>query len=160
MSTGIVYFSKSNNTKTGAEYLSEKLGASITRLIDKKNLDAGAAIKHELSDLEGDPWDAIKDCDRVIVMSPIWAFSGVPAMDTFLQKADFTGKEIIIVTFSAFGKGFIAKRVHHIYTSKIEKAGGSVIGKWALKGTRPDQYAGDAVLHKRVDQILPEIMAL
>lgn len=160
MSTRIVYFSGTNNTKTGAEYLSEKLGASITRLIDKKNLEVEAIMKHELSDLEGNPWNEINDCDRVIVMSPIWAFSGVPAMNAFLQKADFTGKEIIIVTFSAFGKGFIAKRVHHIYTSKIEKAGGRVIGKWALKGAGLNQYAGDAVLHKRVDQILPEIMAL
>ena len=160
MSTRIVYFSKSNNTKTGAEYLSEKLGAPITRLIDNKNLEAGAVTKHEHSDLEGDPWIEIKECNRLIVMSPIWAFNGVPAMTAFLQSADLTGKEIAIITFSALGKGFIAKRVHRIYTSKIEKAGGSVIGKWALKGAKPNQYAGDSVLHKRVDQILSEILAL
>ncbi|NSW52736.1 MAG: hypothetical protein HPY85_09550 [Anaerolineae bacterium] len=157
MKTQIVYFSLQGHTKLVAEFLAEKLSASLTRLVDRKNLDGNAIAQHEYCDLADDPWQVIPGSDRLIVLAPVWGFSIIPAMYTFLEKADLAGKEVVIGVTSAFGK-LSARPVLKRYTEIVINAGGKVAGTFNVKSniqSTPDPQK----MHARTAAVLPKIQA-
>lgn len=156
--TAIFYYSLTGNTKFAAEMLAEKLGAEVVRLEDQKNLDGNAVAKHEYSNLADDPWSKLAGHDKVILMTPVWGFGVVPAMYTFIEKGDLTGKSVIVGCTSFFGR-FSAKPPIKQYKVMVEKAGGSVLGDFYVKGGTEKSY-NEEKLTARVEKALPAIKSM
>lgn len=162
MSAVVVYFSKSNNTRTGAEFLAEKISADMIELTEKKDrkgfygfIKSGfQAVTKKSSDLTGDPWDLISGFPEIYLMTPIWAGNGTPAMNRFINKADFSGKKVVLITFQADIKKESSAKVHNYYKSKIEERGGNSFEAIALHSTLPGKYAGKEYIHTQLEQAL------
>jgi flavodoxin len=153
--TAIVYFSLTGNTKFAAEKLADKLNATLIALVDRKNLDGNAVQRHEFSELADDPWGKLAGHDRVILMAPVWGFGVVPAMYTFIEKVDLSGKSVIIGCTSFFGK-FSAKPAIKRYRAMVAEAGGTVWGDFYVKGGTEKSY-NEAKLAADVEKVLPAI---
>ena len=153
--TIVFYYSLTGNTKFAAEMLAEKLGAEAVRLTDQKNLDGNAVAKHEYSELADDPWGKLDGHDKVILMAPVWGFGVVPAMYTFIEKANLSGKSVIIGATSFFGK-FSSKPAIKQYKAMVTKVGGTVAGDFYVKGGTEKSY-NEAKLAAGVEKVLPKI---
>lgn len=91
----IVYYTRTNTTDKVAQKLAEKLNADVEKLVDETNRDwvigylkAGrdASIKKltVINDLKYDP----SKYDIVILWTPVWAFTIVPAIRTYVHNND------------------------------------------------------------------------
>ena len=155
--TAIVYYSESNNTKAAAEYLAEKTGLSLIHLMGEKRTNPLQGMLHGSAALVGDPWKEIENFNQVILMSPIYAFNGVPAVREFLSKADLTGKELLLITNGAAPQGKISSKVHRQYSKMIEKTDGKVTLTLHTIGGNPSSFAGEEHIHGQVDKILSQV---
>ena len=161
MSAVVVYYSRSNNTRTGAEYLAEKLNGEVIELVETKGrkgltgfLKSGfQAVTGKTSALEGEPWKRFEAFDKVYLMTPIWGSNGTPAMNKFVQEADFGGKEVTVITFQADAKGEGSEKVHGHYKDKVEGKGGKFLEGIALHSTMPGKFAGLEHIKAQVDKI-------
>ncbi|GAB6109812.1 flavodoxin family protein [Fusibacter bizertensis] len=149
----IIFYSKDNNTRTGAKLVAEKIEARIVELIEVKKGNFIQALVKKGSKLQGNPWSEIKDAEAVFLMFPIWASNGVPAMNAFLDRADFHDKIVTIITFQQFEDLRNSDKVHAYVQKKVEEKGGKVICKKALVGGKMNHYAGEAALKMEVDKI-------
>lgn len=102
----VAYFSKTNNTKTVAEYIHANVGGDIFQVTPKKpypadyrettrtarvELDGNA--RPELADTIAP--ETMKDYDVVFIGYPNWWGTLPMAMFTFLEQFDLTGKTVV-----------------------------------------------------------------
>lgn len=155
MKTVIVYYSQSNNTRSAAELLKEKVQASCVELKEVRRGNGLQAFFHAQTKLLEDPWAEAKDADRLYLMLPIWAGRSVPAMNAFLRdpKATFQNKEVIIITFQASKKLKHSARVHDYVGSYVVKGGGIVKETYALVGGTMNVFIGDELIRKRMEEV-------
>lgn len=153
MEMAIVYFSRDNNTRTGARILGEKIGAKVIELTEIKKGNFIKALFKMESKLKGNPWKEIKSSKRIYLMSPIWASNGVPAMNTFINNSDFSDKEIIIITFQQFKDLRGSKKVHEYMSNQVEKINGKVIGCYALLGASIGKCFSESEIKTQIDKI-------
>ena len=140
--TAVVFFSRGGNTKLGAEILSERLNAKLIELKELRPGNALMALFRMKSRLDSDPWKEITDVRRVYLMSPVWAGSTVPAMNAFAEGADFTDKDVYIITFqNAPDENLVYREQQHL-AGVITKNHGSVRQCYALLGAKRGQFAG------------------
>jgi flavodoxin len=100
MRTLVAYYSRTGNTQFAAENVAEHLGAETCEVVDKKNrkgrlsfLTCGyAAIRKKLTEIEVSK--SIDDYDFIIIGSPVWGGRITPAIRTFIEKNDFSGKKV------------------------------------------------------------------
>jgi hypothetical protein len=165
MSLGVVFYSRSNNTRTGAEYLAGKLGAEIIELTEAKGRKGLAgfirsgyqAVSGKTSELMGDPWEKTEKHSDLYLMTPIWGGKTTPAMNTFLQNAVFEGKKVTVITFQADEKGAGTKVVYDSIRQIVESGGGTFLGGYAMHSAAPGRYAGKEYLEKQIeDQYLSQ----
>lgn len=166
MSTAIVYYSLSNNTRTVAEILAERTGGALIRL--EENTSRGGffgflksgfqAATRRMSRLSGEPWEAVRPFDTLYLLTPIWASNGTPAMNAFLSKADLEGKTATIITLQADPDKDGSDKVHDHIRSIVEKKGAAVASAYALHSASPGQFAGKEYLAAQVDNLLPNDM--
>ena len=108
----IVYYSLSGNTKKAAEYLAEKTGSDLMRLVCKKDVSENSgtrfliggmkALKNDRPELMS--YDKnIGDYDEIIIGTPIWAGVNAPAVNTFLAEDGIKEKVTGVFTFSGGG---------------------------------------------------------
>lgn len=162
MSTGIVYYSRSNNTRTGAEYLAGSLDGELVELVETKGrkglpgfLKSGfQAVTRKTSELHGEPWERIQGFTKIYLLTPIWGSNGTPAMNKFVQEADFSGKEVTVVTFQADVKKEGSEKVHENYKDGIESRGGTFLEGIALHSALPGKFAGKEYITTQIDSIL------
>lgn len=154
MSIAIVYYSKDNNTRTGAKLLQEKVGGEIIELIEKRKGNFLQALFKMGSRLKGKPWEAIEKADLIYLMSPIWASNGVPAMNAFLKKADLNNKKCIIITFQQFEDLKNSSKVHEHYENLVRKRGGKSIDDFAFRGAKMGHFAGEEAIRKSMASLL------
>lgn len=162
MAVGIVYYSRSNNTRTAALHLAETKGAEIIELVElngRKGLfglikNMLSASKGQMPKLQGDPWKAIELLDTVYLMAPIWGGQMAPPMVSFMQNADFKGKEAVVVTFQADRKGEGSSKVHDKIKQQVLERGGNFIQGYALHGAFPGKYAGKDYLEGQIEKII------
>jgi hypothetical protein len=162
MSIGVVYYSRSNNTRVGAKFLAEELNGELIELAEKKErkgvtgfLKSGfQAVAGKKSELQGEPWKRIAGFSRIYLMTPIWGSNGTPAMNKFAQEADFNGKEVTVITFQADAKGEGSAKVHSAYRERIEGKGGKFLEGIALHSTFPGKFAGEEHLKTQVKRVL------
>lgn len=149
----IVFYSKDNNTRTAAKLVAEKIEAPIVELIETKKGNFIQALRKKGSSLQGNPWDEIKDAESVYLMFPIWASNGVPAMNAFLEHADFQGKTVSIITLQQFEDLRNSDKVHAYVQKCVEEKGGKVVYKKALLGGKMNHYAGEPALKSEIDKL-------
>jgi flavorubredoxin len=75
----------------------------------------------------------LKDYSKVFVGSPVWAGNSVPAINTFISNADFSGKEVIV--FTTMGGNNPGKSISKM-SSKISSRGGMIVGSFAIQTGR------------------------
>lgn len=165
MEKGIVYYSRSNNTRIGAEYLGEKIKAEPIELVEKKGrkgllgfLKSGyQAVTGKSSRLQGDPWTPIKSLPELYFITPIWGSHSTPAMNAFLERADLQGKTVTLITFQADVKGSGSEQVHQHIKNQVEKRGGTFLQGIALHSAAPGKFAGKEHIEKQIEKALKEL---
>lgn len=137
MKTLIVYYSLTDRTQVVAETLAAEFNADIRRVEDAQKpsvswwfyISAGfAAMRGKEAEIK--PIDAgFQGYSRVIVGSPVWGGSPASPINTFISRADFTGKEVIL--FMTMG-GDDASGALRKMGERIKKKGGTIAGSFAL----------------------------
>ena len=159
---GIVYYSKNGNSRIVAELLKEKYDGKIIELEEKHKrtglfgfLKSGLqAVRKSKSELLGEPWNEISDFDTIYLCTPIWAGSLTPAMNTFIDKADLKGKDIIIVTVMADPKLKGVETPQQYLSGLAAQKGGNVIKCIALNGSSPFKPAEKTHIKRQFDTCL------
>ena len=107
----VVYYTRTGNTKFAAETIAAEIGADIEEVIDLKKRqgrlaflpagrDAMQGKETEIAPTNRTP----TDYDLIIVAQPVWAGSPTPAIRTYLNKNDLSGKKVALF-FSDVGLG-------------------------------------------------------
>lgn len=149
----IVFFSKDGNTKTGARIISERLNGNRIELKEVKKGNAIQALFKKGSQLFGNPWNEIIEAEVVYLMLPIWASNGVPAMNTFLEKADFKGKKVTIITFQQYSDLRNSDKVHKHISEIVTKKGGIIQKCHAMVGAKMGTFSGEDNIMKQINKI-------
>ena len=101
MKSLVIYYSRSGNTKFVAQKISEKIGADIEEVIDKKNrrgwigwLTAGRdATQGKETQIEETRF-LPNNYDLIVLGTPIWNGMPTPALRTYLRKNDLSRKKV------------------------------------------------------------------
>jgi len=160
MSLGVVFYSRSNNTRTGAEYIAGKVKAELIELTEangRKGLggfikSGYQAVSGKTSALMGDPWKEADKHSALYLMTPIWGGKTTPAMNAFMQNADFKGKMVTAITFQADEKGAGTKVTYDRIRQIVESSGGTFVGGYALHSAAPGRFAGKEYIEKQLDE--------
>lgn len=153
----IVFFSKDGNTRSGAKRLNERLGGKVIELREQKKGNFLQALFKKGSKLQGNPWTEIAAATDVYLMQPIWASNAVPAMNAFLQHADFSGKRVTIITFQQFSDLRNSDKVHQDIAAAVKQRNGQVNGTYAFIGGKMGHCAEEQMIYDQIDAIgLPD----
>ncbi|MBC3798584.1 hypothetical protein [Acetobacterium tundrae] len=90
---------------------------------------------------------------HVYLMQPIWARNAVPAMNAFLQKVDFSGKLVTIITFQQFEDLRNSDKVHQVIKAVVEHKKGHVNGMYAFIGGKMGHCAEAKLIDSQIDRI-------
>jgi flavodoxin len=136
----IVYYSFTGKTELVAQTIAKELKADLRKVEDLKERSILKAylwgsfealfgkcgrIKQIDFSLEG--------YDKVFIGTPVWAGRSVPAINTFVDKTDFSGKNVsIFVTMGGNNEGKSIKILH----DKIIKKGGKMDNTFSIKTGR------------------------
>lgn len=155
--SAVVFFSRDGNTRRGAEILNQRLGGRLIELKERKPGNGLHALFRMKTKLTGDPWARIADARSVYLMCPIWALSSVPAMNAFADGADFTDKDVFIITFQQTVNPRISYREHQHLAGVVARNHGSVRDCYALVGAKMGQFAGEENIQAQIAMVkLPE----
>ena len=137
----IVYYSKTGKTKEIAHSIASELadGNEVklrrVRMKDERNLlatylvDTKKAIRKEKPEIEVLDFDH-KEYDLILIGTPVWANNPAPAVNTYLDRADFEDRKVaLFVTLRMMG----GEKVLEILTEEIEKKGGRIINSIIIK---------------------------
>jgi flavodoxin len=162
MAAAVVFYSRSNNTRTAAGFLAEKLNAELVELVESKGrqgllgfMKSGyQAVAKRSSKLEGKPWEKTAGCKKLFLLTPIWGGNGTPAMKRFVEETEFYGKEVIVVTFQSDVQRKGSEKVHNMYKEIIENKGGKFIEGIALHSALPGKFAGKEYIETQVKDFI------
>jgi flavodoxin len=103
MKTLVIYYTRSGNAKFMAETIAAELGADIEEVIDLKNRQGKLAFLPAGRDaMRGKETEIAKtkrtpaDYDLIIIGQPVWAGSPTPAIRTYVNKSDLSGKKVAL----------------------------------------------------------------
>ena len=163
---GIVYYSQSGNTREGARQLAEKLKIdTVVGLEENKNrngflgfiMSGFEAMRGVSSELKDDPCSGIAGLKNIIVMTPIWAGKPTPAINAFLERVDFHGTKVTVVTLQSDPNKKGIEKAQNILSDKVTARGGTVTQAIALFSTKPRKFAGAEHIGRQIDQVVSEI---
>ena len=137
MKTLVVYYSLTGKTDVVAQALAKELGADVRRVedVEKPSVTWWFIITGAISAIRGveseiNPVDTdFRGYDRIFVGSPVWGGSPSTPINSFIAKADFTGKEVI--PFMTMG-GNDASGALKKMSERIERKGGKIVGSLAF----------------------------
>jgi flavodoxin len=103
MKTLVIYYTRTGNAKFVAETVAAELGADIEEVIDLKNRqgklaflpagrDAMRGKETEIAQTKRTP----TDYDLIIIGQPVWAGSPTPAIRTYVNKNDLSGRKVAL----------------------------------------------------------------
>jgi flavodoxin len=103
MKTLVVYYTRTGNSKFAAETIAAELGADVEEVIDLKNRqgrlaymscgrDATRGKETEIAPTKRNP----ADYDLIVIAQPVWAWSPTPAIRTYVNKNDLSGKKVAL----------------------------------------------------------------
>ena len=127
----VIYYTRTGNTKFVAETVAAKLGAEIEEVIDLKNRqgklaflpagrDAMRGKETEIAQTKRTP----TDYDLIVIGQPVWAGSPTPAIRTYLNKNDLSGKKVALF--------FTDKSVEAVEKTKALMSSSTFIGELVL----------------------------
>jgi hypothetical protein len=101
----IVYYTRTGKTKLVCETLQKNLNADAIEVKDKKDRSGGVgysrgsldAVLDRHTTIEPEKMDLLP-YTHIIIASPIWEWKLSPAMHTFIEANNFTGKKILLLT--------------------------------------------------------------
>ncbi|MBW7572192.1 flavodoxin family protein [Caproiciproducens faecalis] len=154
----VVYYSWTGNTEIAAKELSGLIGGDLKRIEEAKprssfGRSACSAIFGLKSKIK--PLDfALNGYDSVFLCGPVWASRTTPAINAFLERADFSGKKVYLFVTQA--DDHEPQAVFHSLTQRVEKHGGKVAGcffiQTVMKTTLKPEQAREP-LEKWVERI-------
>jgi len=140
----VVYYSLTGKTKLVAEAIAQNLNTDIRRVEDlRKRSVLGrlsgviSAIRNMKSEIKPADFD-IHNYDLVFIGTPVWAFKPTPAINTFILKADFKNKKVVLfITMGGIG----GKNTIKVMRNAIETKGGKIINSFAIRtgGVKDEQ---------------------
>ena len=103
MKTLVIYYTRTGNAKFVAETVAAELGADIEEVVDLKKRqgtfgwlsagrDATGGKETEIDPTKRTP----TDYDLIIIGQPVWAGNPTPAIRTYLNKNDLSGKKVAL----------------------------------------------------------------
>lgn len=114
----VVYYSYGGNTRKIAEKVAKALHAELAELrtvkaysgnydevVEEGHEEVKRGYKPELLPLSAD----VSDYDAIVVGSPVWWYTFAPAMKTFLESRDWTGKKVYPFATNGGWPGHTAK---------------------------------------------------
>ena len=128
----VVYYSRSGNTEAMAREIARRLQADILRIetkpygLDFKGwLQANSDAASEKKQVDITPEVVNFHPYRLIFLgSPIWWYRPAPPLWTFIEKNDFSGKDVVL--FNTFNSEFKAEPIKE-FQREVEKKGGRLI---------------------------------
>lgn len=147
-STLMVCFSKSGRTKRIAEIISQSINAPIHEIITEKKypknyfmtiLESRREFKRdERPELTSEPVENFSSYQRIIIGFPIWFWTCPMSVVSWLERYDFTGKEIYpFCTSGSSGCSKATQKIREICKSanvhegiKANTIDESVISEW------------------------------
>ena len=101
--TLVIYYTRTGNSKFAAETIAAELGADVEEVVDLKNRqgklaymscgrDAMTGKETEIAQTAKNP----ADYDLVVIAQPVWAWSPTPAIRTYVNKNDLSGKKVAL----------------------------------------------------------------
>lgn len=147
MGSLIVYYSWTGNTEAVAGEISQITGGKLEKLIEVKPRksfagSAFSAILGSKSRLEPLKTPLNGDTDSVFLGTPVWASHSTPAVNTFLNKTDFTGKKVFL--FFTLASSEKPEKVIQSITKRIEKKGGKVCDSFFVQTKMHEVIAPEA----------------
>lgn len=103
MKTLIVYYSYSGNTKRIAEMIQSKIGGDTARIetVSPYEGDYNSVVEQGKKEVNSGFAPEIKpmninmsDYDTIVLGTPVWWYTYAPAVKTFLNENDFSGKTV------------------------------------------------------------------
>jgi len=143
----IVYYSWIGNTRVAAEEIQRLTGFDLLKIEEEKERKLGNIAGAAMSAFFGfqsriKPMDfSMPKYDNIFLGTPVWGGKTTPAVNKFLSKANFKGKNIWLFITKADEK--IPQKVIDSITSRVEKKGGKVMDclslttKWDPKTNIP-----------------------
>jgi flavodoxin len=133
----VVYYSLTGKTNVVAQALARELGADVRRVedVEKPSVTWWFIFTGAISAMRGaqskiKPIDTdLRGYDRIFVGSPVWGGSPSTAINAFIAKADFSGKEA--VPFMTMGGNHASGALKKM-SERIEERGGKIAGSFAL----------------------------
>ena len=159
MNTGIFYFSRDGSTQIAAEQLAKKLGAQVIEIVEDRKghnflVSGYRAARKKTGKLVGSPQDRIKEFDRIILGTPIWAGNGTPAINSFIDLADFNGKETVLFTVQADPKCGGSENIHDFLADRMRQNGSQVpVKSYALHGNSPGKSSAVEKMQEQIDKL-------
>lgn len=136
MSKLIVYFSYTNNTRTIANKIKEKLNCDILEIktIVPYSEDYQSVVDDEQNSEKSNYLPEIQDIninlsqyDEIILGTPVWWYRPVPAIRTFLTQNDLSKKTIKPFATNAGWLGRTFKEIKSLCPNSIVKDGMSIV---------------------------------
>jgi len=150
----VVYYSRSGNTEAMAREVARKFNADIVKIeAEKYSLDyqgwrnAGndADAKVTMVQISPEVVD-MKKYRLVFIGAPIWWYRPAPPLWTFVEKNDFTEKNVIL--FNTFNSRFKSEEIDK-FRGEIEKKGGRLIDHvFIRRGRVYYQKSGEQLLEE------------
>jgi flavodoxin len=103
MKTLVIYYTRTGNSKFAAETIAAELGTDLEEVVELKNRqgklaymscgrDAMSGKETEIAQTNRNP----ADYDLIILAQPVWAWSPTPAIRTYVNKNDLSGKKVAL----------------------------------------------------------------
>lgn len=133
----VVYYSWTGNTEVAAKVIHDIAGGDIIKIEEVKQRKAGAGFMGAaVSAIFGlksriKPMDfSLKKYDNIFLGSQVWAAHTVPAINTFLKKADLNNKKVYLFITKADEK--VPQQVIDSISERVQKKGGRVIDSYSI----------------------------
>ena len=133
----VIFYSRTGKTKTVAEVIAETFDFHLQEIKDLKDRSGFFGFIGGMIDVRKNPITTIfpetvnlDEYDVLFIGSPIWGMKFAPAITTFLEGTDFTGKKVILFTTTS---SRMKQTVFDQYSQLIHKKGGTVIDTFFLK---------------------------
>jgi len=137
MKTLVVYYSRTGKTELVAKGIAEILNAELRKVEEQRRRrrlfgtigGARSALREECSEIK--PVDfALGGYNLIFLGTPVWAMKPTPAINAFIQWADFRGKDVILfVTMGGFG----GESALQVMADKIKAKGGNVLDSLSIR---------------------------
>ncbi|MDF1495409.1 flavodoxin family protein [Caproiciproducens sp. CPB-2] len=131
----VVYYSWKGNTEVAVKELSELIGGDLKRIEETKPRKSfGMAACSAVFGLKSKigPMDfSLNGYDSVFLGGPVWAGRSTPAVNAFLERADFSGKKVYL--FITQADEHEPQSVFQSLTQRVKLRGGEVSGCFFLQ---------------------------